>query len=301
MPKIQYQAMTISPSRLNVIKQANAIIEEYRGAGYDLTLRQLYYQFVARDLIANRQQEYKKLGDIIADGRMAGLVDWNAIVDRTRYLRSVSTWDAPSDIIGSAAYGYRTDKWANQTYQPEVWIEKDALVGVIERVCNELEVPFFSCRGYTSLSEMWSAGQRLKRHIKAGQTPIVLHFGDHDPSGMDMTRDIRDRLDTFMGGTEVRRLALNFDQIEAFNPPPNPAKMTDSRATAYVAEFGTESWELDALDPTTLSNLVKDTILSLRDDDQWTTDHDAQERERRVLNRIKDNYDEVSEFVAQFD
>jgi hypothetical protein len=105
----------------------------------------------------------------------------------------------------------------------------------------------------------------------------------------------------FMGGLEVRRLALNFNQIEEFNPPPNPAKTTDSRASAYIAEFGHESWELDALNPTVLSGLVRDTILELRDEDQWQSDVADQERQRSVLNKIVDNYEDVADYVAKFD
>src|SRR5262249_10346260 len=156
--------------------------------GYNLTLRQLFYQFVSRDLIPNNVRSYKRLGSIINDARLAGLIDWSAIEDRTRNLHELPCWRTPAGIIRSCAQQYRTDLWAKQENRVEVWIEKEALAGVFERVCDELRVPFFSCRGYTSQSEMWVAGHRLKRIIDAGQRPVILHFGDHDPSGMDMTR-----------------------------------------------------------------------------------------------------------------
>lgn len=159
MPKIKYQDMNLGPAKLALVEQANAIIGEYRAQGFDLTLRQLYYQFVARDLLANRLQEYKRLGDVINDGRLAGLIDWDAIVDRTRFVRSLAHWNDPADIVNGAAQQFRVDLWATQPNRVEVWIEKDALVGVIEGVCQELDVPFFSCRGYTSQSEMWAAAQ----------------------------------------------------------------------------------------------------------------------------------------------
>lgn len=133
------------------------------------------------------------------DARLAGLMDWTHLEDRTRNLRSLSHWSDPRDILDSAAAGYRTDKWAHQPYRPEVWIEKDALVGVIEGVCEANDVPYFSCRDYTSQSEVWGAAQRLLRHVRRGQIPVVLHLGDHDPSGLDMTRDITDRLGLFLG------------------------------------------------------------------------------------------------------
>ena len=255
-----------------IISKANAIIDEYERQGFDLTLRQLYYQFVSRDLIPNRDTEYKRLGSIINDARLAGLIDWNAITDRTRNLRSLSHWRNPGDIIFSAARSYRIDKWAMQDYRVEVWIEKDALVGVIAGVCDDLDIPYFSCRGYTSQSEMWVAGQRLLKYIKDGQTPLVLHFGDHDPSGKDMTRDIIDRLTLFSNSAiELQRIALNMDQVEQYNPPPNPAKITDSRASAYIAEYGDESWELDALETTVIADLIRDAVGVVMDQDAWET------------------------------
>lgn len=305
MPKIKYRDLDLGQTRLGVIEQANAIIREYRDQGYVLTLRQLYYQFVSRDLIPNTLREYKRLGDAINDGRLAGLIDWEAIVDRTRGLKDLAHWEDPSEIMDAVASQFRIDKWATQPFRVEVWIEKEALAGVFEDVCQELDVPFLSCRGYTSQSEMWAAAMRLKRHQKGltskglgrvnrNQTPIILHFGDHDPSGIDMTRDITDRLEMFMGGLEVRRLALNMDQVDEHNPPPNPAKVTDSRAGAYIANFGSESWELDALEPRLLAGLVRDAILGLRDPDAWEAAVEAEDHHRNLLAKASENWDRVA-------
>jgi len=267
--KIQYVERRFSGKSKALIASANAIIAEYEAQGYELTLRQLYYQFVARDLIPNNMREYKNLGSIINDARLAGLVSWTAIVDRTRNLQKNPHWHDPAQFMESVVPQFAIDKWADQKNRVEVWIEKDALVGVIERACRSLDVSFFSCRGYTSQSEMWEAGQRLARYQENGQTPVVIHLGDHDPSGKDMTRDIEERLEMFMGGCEVNRIALTMAQIEKYNPPPNPAKLTDSRADGYIREFGNESWELDALDPAMLHKLITETVLSYRDDKTW--------------------------------
>jgi len=118
MPKIKYVDHRFSPETRLVIEQANRIITDYQRQGYDLTLRQLYYQFVSRDLIPNSDREYKRLGSVINDARLAGLIDWYAITDRTRNLRSVAHWGAPSDVIESAAASFRMDKWANQPCRP---------------------------------------------------------------------------------------------------------------------------------------------------------------------------------------
>lgn len=286
MSKIAYIEKNFGSASLDIIDTANEIIEEYQQAGYSLTLRQLYYQFVARDMLKNTMQSYKRLGSIINDARLAGLVSWKAIEDRTRNLKSVATWSTPRDILLTAANAYREDLWAEQDYRPEVWIEKEALVGVIAGVCDDLRVPYFACRGYSSQSEQWSAAMRFKGYRRNGQTPIVLHLGDHDPSGIDMTRDNRDRLQLLSGGpVEVVRLALNSDQIQQYNPPPNPAKMTDSRSSGYVAEFGLSSWELDALSPSVISELVKGSIDGLINAAAWD---EAEEHEALNVERLEE-------------
>jgi len=298
MPKIAYQQHRFSAASVATIQRANDIIAEYAAQGFDLTLRQLYYQFVARGYVPNRDREYSKLGSIINDARLAGLVDWDAIQDRTRFLRSLSHWSTPGDIIDSAAASYRRDLWANQEYRVEVWIEKDALVGVIANVCEEADVPYFSCRGYDSQSAMWAAAQRLERWERRGQTPVIFHFGDHDPSGLDMTRDIEDRLTMFMGGVEIRRLALNMDQVRQYSPPPNPAKTTDSRFESYTSRYGTESWELDSMEPRVLADLIRGQIEEFQDEDQWRADVEEMERQRASLGVASKRWAEVEAFLA---
>jgi hypothetical protein len=295
MPKIAYESLNMSEKTLKVIALANDIIHTYAAQGYDLTLRQLYYQFVSRDLLANKQTEYKRLGDIVSKGRRAGLIDWNAIVDRTRNLKSLGAWDSPSDIIAASASQFRYDWWAKQSVYVEVWFEKDALMGVFERAANKYRVPFFSCRGYTSDSEVWSAAQRMASKARRGKQTVVLHFGDHDPSGIDMTRDIGDRLRLFGAGrVDVRRLALNMDQIEQYDPPPNPAKETDSRFVEYQALHGDESWELDALEPTVLGALVRDEVNTLVEQDAWDAERLREAQARAELQEISDNYDSIA-------
>lgn len=298
MAKIRYKSFNFKPDTMAKIVKANEIIAEYATQGFDLTLRQLYYQFVSRDLIPNTQKDYKNLGSIINDARLAGLIDWNTIVDRTRELRSLSHWSSPNDIVKTCAQQFNIDRWAEQPYRPEVWIEKDALVGVFERVCNTLDIPLLSCRGYTSQSEMWGASQRMLRYRRHKQTPIIFHFGDHDPSGKDMSRDIVDRLELFIG-SEMRfeRLALNMDQVEKYQPPPNPAKITDSRAQGYIAEFGDESWELDALEPSVLEALVRDAITGILDADLMKDAIDEQTRHRKTLQTIADRFDDVESYL----
>lgn len=294
MPKICYVPKKFKDEGMEIIKQANDIIAEYSAQGYDLTLRQLYYQFVARDKLPNTPQSYDRLGSLVNDARLAGLIDWNHIVDRTRGVETISTWDTPQDIVDACASQFKIDKWATQPYRVEVWIEKEALAGVFERVCRELRVPYLSCRGYTSQSEMWRAGRRLQGYLQADQKPLILHFGDHDPSGIDMSRDIEDRLKLFMGGTEFQRLALNMAQVEEYNPPPNPAKISDSRAVSYIATYGDESWELDALNPDVLSQLVRDAVEGILDQDAWDAASTEEDEHRRKLREVAAQWEELT-------
>lgn len=295
-PRIQYREMNLRPKALAMIEQANAIIAEYNAQGFDLTLRQLFYQFVARGLIANTQREYKNLGNVVNDGRMVGLIDWESIVDRTRNLRQLAHWDSPREIVQSCAQQFNYNLWDDQPAYVECWIEKDALVGVIEGVCRRYDVPHFSCRGYTSQSEMWAAGQRIRAAAAGREGPIVvLHLGDHDPSGMDMTRDIQDRLSLFseVGEVEVRRLALNTDQVRQYNPPPNPAKITDSRARDYIRRHGRESWELDALDPAVIEGLIEAELQALIEGAPWAAAKGRQAEARAQLAKVSEQWQQV--------
>lgn len=274
MTLIKYQDINFRNGSLALIDQANVIIDEYAAQGFDLTLRQLYYQFVARDIIPNQQSQYKRLGSVINDGRLAGLISWTAIVDRTRNLLRNSHWASPAALVSQASSWYGEDCWHDQTNRIEVWIEKDALLGVIEGVCRKNDCAYFSCRGYTSQSEMWVAAQRLITYQRADQWVHIIHLGDHDPSGIDMSRDINDRLRLFCEGhgfnpPTIHRIALNMDQVNQYDPPPNPTKLTDTRAPAYIAQYGHNSWELDALDPATLAGLIEVKIKSLRDAELW--------------------------------
>jgi len=308
MPLLKFSDVNLHKASLAIIDKANAIIAEYQQQGLDLTLRQLYYQFVARGFLPNNDREYKKLGNTIANARLAGLIDWEAIVDRTRFLREQPHWKSPVQIIDACAAQFRLDKWMTQPNYVEVWIEKDALIGVIETVCQQNDVPYLACRGYASASEVWEAGYvRMRRRVKAKKQCVVLYLGDHDPSGLDMTRDVQERLDLFAGqagAVEVRRLALNIEQVQQYNPPPNPTKMTDSRAsnsngTGYVERFGLECWELDALNPTIIRDLIQAELDQLIDRKQWAKAEAEEQAGKGQLAAIVERWDDVCSAIAE--
>ena len=201
-------------------------------------------------------------------------------------------------MVGS----YHLDLWEDQEYRPEVWIEKEALIGVFEGVCQEYDVPYFACRGYCSQSEMWAAGQRLLSYKRKNMEPVILHFGDHDPSGIDMTRDIRDRLQLFVGmKVKVERIALTMEQVRRHNPPPNPAKLTDVRANDYIRAYGHQSWELDALDPPTLVQLVRTNVLLYRDEGLYQQRFAQQTTDVDNLQTLSDEWEDVRTFLEAAD
>src|SRR5262249_15493917 len=159
---------------------------EYADSGFTLTLRQLFYQFVARGLIANTLTRYAALGWAVSNGRDAGLIDWDAIEDRSREFKELATWLHPAGILTQAALQYRENLWILQPRHIELWVEKDALSGVFERVCRDYRLPFLAHRGNASTSITREAGVRLSRVLELGRKPLVLHFTDHDPTGLDM-------------------------------------------------------------------------------------------------------------------
>jgi hypothetical protein len=282
------------------IAHAIQICSDYQQQGYDLTLRQLYYQFVARDLIPNNQKSYKRLGTIVDKARLSGLLDWDYIVDRTRNVyRTDGDDDSPEDAVHQLANAYARQLWESQPNHVEVWVEKEALAGVVERAARETGVNYFACRGYVSQSEMYRTARRFKSYKARGKQEIVIiHLGDHDPSGIDMTRDIEDRLSMFGSYPEVRRIALNMDQVEEYNPPPNFAKVTDARFISYQALYGDDSWELDALDPATLHDLIVNNVMGLRDEELWAQAEAQQEEERFQLIEVAERWQDVTEYLG---
>lgn len=294
--KEAFQAINISSERMELIEIINQILDAYRDQGYDLSVRQAYYQLVARNIVPNTEKSYKRVCEVISDGRLIGLIDWDMIKDRGRECIQPSHWDSPADIVDTAAQHFRIDKWFEQSAYVEVMVEKQALEGVLVPVCNECDVNFSANKGYSSSSAMYEAGKRFAQANDDGKECYMIYLGDHDPSGIDMTRDIDDRLKMFARcHVQVLRLALNIDQITQYNPPENPAKLSDSRAQGYIERFGTSSWELDALAPDVLANLVRTAIVNLRDDTLWD-EAVAREREMRdALEAMAADYRKSSE------
>lgn len=296
MAKIAYETRKFAPDSVALIEKVNAVLDEYERQGFVMTLRQVYYQLVKANVIVNSERSYKNLGTLITNARRAGLVDWSRMEDRTRNLRKKNAWETTKELIYNADFWYSYPMWANQDVQPEGWIEKDALLGVLERPCEKWDIPFFACRGYMSDIEQHSAAQRIRqRHRLKKQKTVILHFGDHDPSGIDMTRDIKDRFDMFGIGhiVEVRRMALTMAQIDERDLPPNPAKITDSRSTGYIDRYGESSYELDALNPTEIASLVEEAVADYRDVAKWKEAKKIERAGKRQLSELYQRWGDV--------
>jgi len=294
----KFIAHAFNTASLTLIDTINSILEEYKKMGYKLSLRQLYYQLVARDFIENTVRSYKRTGDLVSNARLAGLVDWEMIEDRGRESLINTHWTSPAEILQSAALGFKLDRWQGQPCYCEVMVEKDALSGILLPVCRELDIRFSANKGYSSSSAMYEAGKRFAAVASDPESVVqeyhLFYLGDHDPSGVDMTRDIEDRLSLFTGGLDVQvhRLALNFEQVQRWNPPENPAKESDSRYSAYAEKFGESSWELDAVEPGELAGLVRTNVLDLIDRTQWAKIAQRESNMKADLARLAANYDE---------
>ena len=238
-----------------------SIIENFYEPGYTMTARTVYYQALGKNLIESGQKFYKKCVKLITYGRRAGLIDWDAIVDPTRVPRRPSFFDSFKDLVKAAIGSYRLDRWKNQDYYVEVFLEKEALAGVIQPLTNEYDIYLNVNRGYTSDPALRGAMLRFKQQQRMGKDCYFLYMGDHDPSGLNMVNDISNRFEMFGLEVNIERIALNRDQVAQYQLPPNFAKESDSRFKEYQKIHGNHSWELDALPPDVLDDILEENIL----------------------------------------
>jgi hypothetical protein len=255
------------------------IIEEL--SAYKLTLRQLYYQLVSRNIIPNVERSYKNLSRVVTRARLAGLLDWSAIEDRVRQPDLPLEYDNLQDLVYWSLQSYRLPRWKGQEYYAELWVEKDALASVLRPLAQKYHVVLMVNRGYSSASAMYDSAKRFLHH--RDQDCTLFYLGDLDPSGEDMVRDIRERLLELDAPVRVEKIALTMDQVQEYDPPPNPAKMTDPRAADFISKYGTESWEVDALPPAVLEQLISEKIESVLDLELYAEVINQEEKDKMKL------------------
>lgn len=297
-----FKEQSFSRKSIALIERANIFIEKYQAEGYMLSIRQLYYQMVTENYIPNIPSAYKAFARLCQNARLAGLMDWAAIEDRGRYLREIANYEDPTDFMSTIFKQYAENLWRDQSVYVEVWVEKDAIVGVVQRPCSFYRVPFFSCRGYSSVTGMYEAGLRLREKLEEGKRAVIIYAGDHDPSGLDISRDNDDRLNMFarsVAGVEIKRVALTVEQINQYKPPPNPAKETDTRAYDYINQFGRSSWELDALKPDVLDAIVRKEIEALIDQPRFMLARFAETENDNKLKMLIDKYGTIEKWFEQ--
>lgn len=287
MAKEKFKDVNFKAESLDRIKECNDIIDDYMQQGLRLTLRQLYYQLVTKNVIPNVERSYKNLSTLVTDARLAGLMDWDAIEDRVRQPLIQQEFDNLKDLVETAIRAYRLPRWRGQENYVELWVEKDALAGVLRPLATQYHVTLMVNRGYSSASAMYESANRYVHAAGAGiateKTCYLLYLGDHDPSGEDMVRDVRDRLRMFGSDLHVKKIALTMPQVKKYNPPPNPAKVSDPRAEAYIREHGDHSWEVDALPPNVLSALIKKEIEALLDKSMMEDVKEEEEQDKEEL------------------
>jgi hypothetical protein len=263
---------------IRLIETARDILAE----AHPMTVRQIYYQLVSRQVIKNDRSQYQAVSKALVEARREGTVPWDWIEDRLRRPRHVSMWDGLGDFADTCRKAYRRDVWATQPAYLEVWLEKDALSGIFEDALNEYGVTLNVGRGYDGWASIHNAALRFGD----GNRATVLYFGDFDPSGEDMVRSLRERLADCGSRPEIIKSALNAEDIEHYKLPPDFTKSSDTRAAAFVARHGDRAVELDALPADVLRDRLFQEVSGRMDLAAWRAIRQQEEAERRRLTRL---------------
>lgn len=237
-----------------------------------LTIRGLHYRLVARGM-TNTIQHYKRVVAAMVKARWEGQISFDTFSDNDRetlgetdYSETSPEEEAEStkSTIKYWLHTYHKNRWENQPYFPEVFIEKKALQGVFQKPCEQMDVALSPCKGYPSLTFLKDAADRFKKARRERKIPIILYFGDYDPSGEDIPRSIKENLYNMGVTVEVKRISLLEEQVIEWNLPPAPAKKTDSRTANWE---GLGQVELDAVHPDKLRRLCLDAIDEVFDEE----------------------------------
>lgn len=277
-----------------ITKEALEVLENYEKGG--ITIRGLYYQLVARGM-TNSDNHYKRVVNAMGCARREGLLDWDTFVDHDRAMIGETKFyvtDVESEVASSKRTieywmdNYWKNRWENQEYYPEILIEKKALQIVFEPVCRKNNIALGACKGYPSLTFVHEMSERMHEAKEDGKTPIILYFGDYDPSGEDIPRSIKENLLTeFKMDIEVRRIALMEYQVIEWSLPPAPTKSTDSRSVNWD---GLGQVELDAVEPRKLQALCQSAIDAIFDQDLYqdliTQEKAEREEYKRELKQL---------------
>lgn len=338
--------------KAEIVKHIIDIANAYYQDDYVLTLRQLYYQLVARDIVPNHDKVYSKISSIKDDIVYSGKLDWNVFEDRGRVPKMAYYEDDIKGALEMTVNAYKLDRKTGQKNYIEVWTEKDAISSILKKATDPFTLLLVINKGYTSSTAIYTAYERILQAVTEMKPVKILYFGDHDPSGIDMIRDIKERilfmltngsqLYTLMGSVieewwdnneytlydlagmegyeelpdlfhsdidskklmdlfdagkrllwlkehdlfEVVPVGLTMEQIREYNPPHNPAKITDPRAKSYIRRFGQVSWEVDALKPDVMLSIVRKAIQEYTDMEVYSEIIEKERAEKAVINEM---------------
>lgn len=266
---------------LALIEQVQKVISEY---DFALTLRQIYYQLVARQIIANLKSQYQRLSRLCVIGRDEGMLPEEAFADRLRQVQKSASWEDLREYMETVKESYRKARWGNQDVYLEIWTEKDALRGVIQPITDLYDVNLLVVRGQVSRTAIWEASERFNEQEKVGK---LIYLGDFDPSGISIYRSLKERIvKRVKVSVEFQRIALTPEQIEKYDLPEDYGKKKDPNYKRFVAEYGDNVVELDALPPEVLQKLVRDSIEQNIDWKKWKAIEDEEQREQAKLEEI---------------
>jgi hypothetical protein len=279
-----YEASPIKRQRAT-----KAEVEERREAllaiiddGKPMTVRQVFYQATVRGLVEKAESGYAKVQHDLTLMRRAGELPYNWLADNTRWQRKPDTFDSVEDALRETARFYRKNLWRDADCYVEIWLEKDALSGVIYPVTSMYDVPLMVARGYASLSFLHSAAE----YINSLAVPAyIYHFGDFDPSGVNAGEKIEETLRELAPDAEIvfERIAVTPAQIDEWDLPTRPTKTSDTRAKAFGSNL---SVELDAIEPNQLRAIVQEAIEQHLPSDQFEVLKAAEESERKIISRL---------------
>jgi hypothetical protein len=263
------------PSYREVVEASLEVFKQYDTA---LTLRQLYYRLVSKHLFPNTVNSYKRLSRIMVKARETGDVPKNCLEDRSRrvlgrgdagYISAEEFIKHKLESLKDSWEKFTMPRWEDQPCNILISLEKEALSRLVSRVANQYSIRTFPTRGYPSFTYVQRMASYIRNRLK-GKPTLVLYFGDFDPSGVDIERDLTERLLKYGAGDfKIRRVALTRDQIILYTLPPMPVKKSDARTPSFIATYGDEAVELDALDPNVLKQMVAQSIEEYMDIDAW--------------------------------
>jgi len=272
-------------------KMLDAILAILAAEKDPITIRHLFYLLVSQGIIEKTEAAYKALCSHLSKWRRSGAVPWNSFTDSTRWHIQGTTFDNMQDALNTTVETYRRNLWADQDHYLEVWVEKDAIAGIVAPKANAFGVPVFVCRGFASLSSLFSAANTFRRMAEAGKKVIIYHFGDYDPSGVAAGQSVLKAMrDDFRVELQFIRAAVTEEQIEEMNLPTRPTKTTGTHARHWT---GGRSVELDAMPAAELRRLVESCITRHIDVDAWNTLRRTEEMERETLRQMRDNFREA--------